>query len=185
MRPRFRAEEVCTRSARPRVAGPYVPESEAGSPRCCCTAATYPRHDGRAPRQRGSRSSGAARSARDSGRRCAGEWELRSLRDDPEREYDESTHGEVVEGFRLGESSPAPATGDRPVGERRAVVHYHENTFVLQFPLDGQRTVPASVTRDAGRELLGFVEDCRATRLRRPRRPPRRRRRRRGRLRAA
>ncbi|PSP79968.1 hypothetical protein BRC88_07605 [Halobacteriales archaeon QS_4_69_225] len=91
-----------------------------------------------------------------------GGWELHYLRSDLKREYDEDAYGEVVESFRLEESSLAPATGDRPVGDRLAVVHYHENAFVLQFPVEERRSVLVSVTSDAGRELLEFIEECRS-----------------------
>jgi len=125
--PRSRVEERPHSGGRASgLPGLCIPESKAGNPRCCRTAADV------------STTSVSPEVARvtEFGRDKVGEGlrtvvapegrEPHSLRGDPRWEYDESTYGEVVESFRFGESPLAPVTGDQPVGERRAAFHYHE-----------------------------------------------------------
>lgn len=54
----------------------------------------------------------------------------------------------------------APETEASPVGERRAIVHYHEHAFVVQFPISERETILISLMPETGSELLGFVETC-------------------------
>lgn len=84
------------------------------------------------------------------------------LDDGLKRVYTEETFGEVVDTFRLEEPFLSPGIDGRPVGERRAILHYHTNAFVLQFPFSDDETILISVDPDVGRDLLGFIETCRA-----------------------
>lgn len=87
--------------------------------------------------------------------------EIYYLRQDLREEYTEATYEQVIETFRLDDSSISPEIDGTPVGDRRAVVHYHENAFVLQFPFSETESVLISITPEAGRSLLQFIEDCR------------------------
>ena len=89
------------------------------------------------------------------------DWEVAYLRDDLKAAYGQETYTEVVDAFRLEKGFISPGTTDHPVGERRALVHYHENAFVLQFPFSQTETILVSVTNDAGRDLMGFIETVR------------------------
>lgn len=88
-------------------------------------------------------------------------WELHYLRSDLEDEYTEDEYTEVLTTFRFDESFLSPGTDKYPVGKRRAIVHYHENAVVLQFPLEEHDSVLVSLTPAAGRNLLSFIEECR------------------------
>lgn len=83
------------------------------------------------------------------------------LNDDLRQRYSPDTLSKVVDTFRLREPLFAPDIEGDPIGERRAVVHYHEQAFVLQIPFSETETILISVSRDVGRDLLGFIEECR------------------------
>lgn len=86
--------------------------------------------------------------------------EIEYLRDDLKREYSEESFADVVDTFRLEQPFMSPDLESRPVGERRAIVHYHENAFVLQFPLSPSESILISLTPESGRNLLSFIEKC-------------------------
>lgn len=88
-------------------------------------------------------------------------WEASYLRDDLRKEYDQRGYEAVVDVFRSDEAFLRPATGDLPIGPRHAVVHYHENAFVLQFPISEAETILISVSPESGRDLMTFIESCR------------------------
>jgi hypothetical protein len=87
--------------------------------------------------------------------------EITYIRDDLEEEYTAETFAEVVETFQLDRPFMSPDSPEVPVGERTAVVHAHENAFVLQFPYSESTTVVASLSQDLGSQLLQFIENCR------------------------
>lgn len=87
--------------------------------------------------------------------------EIHYLRNDLRGGYTEHEFAQVVDAFRLDDALIAPEIDDTPVGERRAVVHYHENAFVLQFPFSASESILISINSEAGRHLLQFIEDCR------------------------
>lgn len=89
------------------------------------------------------------------------DFEVHYLRDDLAQEYSRETFAAVVDTFRLEQPQLSPGTGTLPVGERRAVVHYHEEAFVVQLPVAADESVLVSLTPDAGRDLLTFLETCR------------------------
>ena len=88
-------------------------------------------------------------------------FDVEYLRKDLSGEYTRETFGEVVDRFRLKEPFMAPGIESRPVGERRAIVHYHRNAFVIQIPYSDSESILISLTPDTGRDLLDFVEECR------------------------
>jgi len=53
--------------------------------------------------------------------------EIRYLKDDLQREYKKEAYAEIVETFRLENPFLSPALEGTPVGERRALIDYHEN----------------------------------------------------------
>lgn len=87
--------------------------------------------------------------------------EIAYLREDLRDTYSEETFTEVVDTFRLDQPFMSPGIDDRPVGERRAVVHYHEDAFVLQFPFSDTESILISLARETGRDLLQFIDYCR------------------------
>ncbi|WP_435195050.1 hypothetical protein [Natronomonas sp. EA1] len=87
-------------------------------------------------------------------------YDTHYLRHDLRGEYTEDRFSEVVETFRDTSPSEAPDIEGTPIGTRRAVVTYHENAFVLQFPVSDSDSVLISLTADAGRDLLDFIESC-------------------------
>lgn len=88
-------------------------------------------------------------------------WELQYLRSDLKAEYAEEEYTKVVNTFRFKNPFLSPGTEHHPVGKRRAIVHYHENAIVLQFPLEEYDSLLVSLTPAAGRDLLTFIEECR------------------------
>lgn len=90
-----------------------------------------------------------------------GDFDVTYLSADLQERYTMDAFAAVVETFRLEQPLFSPAIDDYPVGERRAIVHYHEHAFVLQFPVSETQTILISVTREVGRDLLGFIETCR------------------------
>lgn len=67
----------------------------------------------------------------------------------------------MVDTFRLEDPFLSPGIESRPVGERRGIVHYHENAFVIQFPVSASESILISLSPDAGRDLMDFLETCR------------------------
>lgn len=89
-----------------------------------------------------------------------GGWETTYLRQELQAADSEESYSKVVDFYDLDEPLSSPGI-DEPVGERRAIVHLHENAFVIQLPFSETETVLVSLSRDAGRNLLGFIEHCR------------------------
>ncbi|MCO8266589.1 hypothetical protein NKF06_08325 [Haloferax sp. AB510] len=88
-------------------------------------------------------------------------YELEYLRDDLSEQYTKGTLTEVVSDLRVETPFATPGIDTHPIGERRAVVHYYENAFVLQFPFSEAERIIISIGTDAGTDLLQFIEDCR------------------------
>lgn len=89
------------------------------------------------------------------------DYTIHHLRDDLRSRYNETTYQQVVDSFRLNDPFFSPGIEGSPVGTRHAVVHYHENAFVFQFPFSAEETILASVAPEVGQDLLGFIEECR------------------------
>lgn len=87
--------------------------------------------------------------------------EIHYLRDDLKKEYTEETFSDVVDAFRLETPYLSPGIESRPVGERRGIVHYHEHAFVIQFPVSNSESILISLSPEAGRDLMDFLEICR------------------------
>jgi hypothetical protein len=87
--------------------------------------------------------------------------DVRYLREDLQQTYTEGTYATVVDSFRLNDPFWSPELESQPVGERRALLHYHERACVIQFPYSESETILISVSREAGRNLVGFIESCR------------------------
>lgn len=88
------------------------------------------------------------------------DWTGVYLRDDLREAYDEDTYEAVLDRFRAFSTDPTPdPIGE--IGERRALVHYHEEAFVVQLPFEDEASILVSVDADVGRELLTFIEQCR------------------------
>jgi len=83
------------------------------------------------------------------------------LSDELSRRYDEASFDAVLDEFRIDPSFLSADGGDYPIGDRRAIIYYHEHAFVLQIPAGGSRSHLISVTPDVGRDLMRFVERCR------------------------
>lgn len=88
-------------------------------------------------------------------------FEITYLNDALKREYAREEFADVVDTFRLDDPLWSPDIEQMPVGRRRAVLHYHANAFVLQFPCSDEETILISVTPEVGRDLLGFIDECR------------------------
>ncbi|WP_148413444.1 hypothetical protein [Haloferax sp. KTX1] len=89
------------------------------------------------------------------------DYELEYIRDDLSEQYTERTLTEAVSDLRVETPFATPGADSHPAGERRAVVYYYENAFVLQFPFSEAERIIISIGTDAGADLLGFIEDCR------------------------
>ncbi|SDN15502.1 hypothetical protein SAMN04487949_3518 [Halogranum gelatinilyticum] len=89
-------------------------------------------------------------------------YDVHYLRSDLEAQYSDETFSEVVDIFRLDSPFLAPDVNSNPVGERRAIIHYHERAFIIQFPFSETESILISLSRDAGRDLLQFIEKCRS-----------------------
>lgn len=88
-------------------------------------------------------------------------YEIVYLNEELREQYTPATFREVVDSFRLENPLFNPGIEDKPIGERRAIVHYHANAFVLQFPYSETESILISVHPDIGRDLLGFIDECR------------------------
>jgi hypothetical protein len=91
-----------------------------------------------------------------------GGYDTHYLRSDLEAQYRDETFSEVVDMFRLDHPFLNPDVDSNPVGERRAIIHYHERAFIIQFPFSETESILISLSRDAGRDLLHFIEKCRS-----------------------
>lgn len=87
--------------------------------------------------------------------------EIHYLSDGLKRDYSKETYAEVVDAFRLEEPFHSPGLTGKPIGERRALIDYHENACVIQLPYSGSKTILISVSREAARDLIEFIEACR------------------------
>lgn len=87
--------------------------------------------------------------------------EIRYLSKDLQRNYTKEDYKEVVDTFRLEDPFLSPELSGQPVGERRALIDYHENACVIQLPYSRSETILLSVSRDAGQNLIEFIESCR------------------------
>jgi len=88
--------------------------------------------------------------------------EIRYLKDDLQREYSKEATRRDCRNFPPRKSVSIARTGSStPVGERRALIDYHENACVIQIPYSESETILISVSRDAGRDLIEFIESCR------------------------
>jgi hypothetical protein len=89
------------------------------------------------------------------------DFEIRYLNDNLQQEYTKEAYEEVVNTFRLEDPFLSPKLEGQPVGERRALVDYHEHACVIQLPYSESETILISISRDAGRDLVEFIESCR------------------------
>lgn len=89
------------------------------------------------------------------------EVEVNYLRGDLQKSYSREGFAEVVDAFRLEQPFLSPGVQHQPVGERRALVHYHENACIIQIPYSETGTILISLSQEAGRDLVGFIESCR------------------------
>jgi hypothetical protein len=89
------------------------------------------------------------------------DYEITYLKDDLRQQYTEEEYTQVVDAFRLENPFQSPGLAGKPVGERRALIDYHENACVIQFPYSETETILLSVSREAGQSLIEFVESCR------------------------
>lgn len=89
------------------------------------------------------------------------DYEIHYLNDGLRRDYTKGAFTEVVDSFRLEDPFQSPELAGKPVGERRAIIEYHENACVIQLPFSASETILISVSRDAGRDLIEFIESCR------------------------
>lgn len=90
-----------------------------------------------------------------------GGFEVSYLRDDLRETYSREGFAEVVDAFRLEQPFLSPGVQHQPVGERRGLVHYHENACIIQIPYSETETILISLSQEAGRDLVGFIESCR------------------------
>ena len=89
------------------------------------------------------------------------DYEIKYLNDALRQDYTKDTYTEVVDTFRLEEPFLSPGLSGQPIGERRALIDYHENACVIQFPYSEAETILLSVSREAGQDLIEFIESCR------------------------
>ncbi|MDS0261963.1 hypothetical protein NDI56_21380 [Haloarcula sp. S1CR25-12] len=89
------------------------------------------------------------------------DFDIHYLNDDLQQEYTKEGYREVVNTFRLQDPFLSPGLEGKPVGERRALVDYHENACIIQFPYSESEIILISISRDAGRDLVEFIESCR------------------------
>lgn len=88
-------------------------------------------------------------------------YDVTYLRDDLKKTYTTEGFSKVVDAFRLENPFLDPDLGKQPVGERRALVHYHQNACVIQIPFTATETILVSISQEAGRNLVSFIEACR------------------------
>ncbi|MFC7129676.1 hypothetical protein [Haloferax chudinovii] len=88
-------------------------------------------------------------------------YELEYIRDDLSERYTKRMLADVVSDLRVETPFSTPSIDSPPAGERRAVVYYYENAFILQFSFSETEQIIISIGTDAGTDLLQFIEDCR------------------------
>lgn len=89
------------------------------------------------------------------------DYEITYLKDTLRQQYTKAEYTQVVDAFRLDDPFLSPGLSGKPIGERRALIDYHENACVIQFPYSETETILLSVSREAGQSLIEFVESCR------------------------
>ncbi|MFC7204943.1 hypothetical protein ACFQJC_15605 [Haloferax namakaokahaiae] len=89
------------------------------------------------------------------------DYEIQYLRRDLKEQYSKRAFDEVVDDVRVESLPLAQLVESHPIGEQRAVVHYYDSAFVVQFPYSDTEQILISVATDAGASLLQFIEGCR------------------------
>jgi hypothetical protein len=89
------------------------------------------------------------------------DYDIIYLSDALQEEYTKEGYTAVVDTFRLEEPFLSPGLSGQPVGERRALIDYHEHACVIQLPYSDEETILLSVSREAGKDLIEFIESCR------------------------
>ena len=87
--------------------------------------------------------------------------EIQYLRDDLKQNYTREGYTEVVDTFRLKNPFLSPDLAGKPIGERRAIINYHESACVIQLPFSESETILISVSRETAKDLIEFIESCR------------------------
>lgn len=88
-------------------------------------------------------------------------YDVQYLRDDLRDEYTSETFERVVDFFRFDDPLTNPNLESEPIGERQAVVYCHKNAILIQFPFSETESILVGLSREAGTDLLGFLENCR------------------------
>lgn len=88
-------------------------------------------------------------------------YQVTYIADTLDKQYSDEAYAEVIDSLRLERPFLSPLIEDFPIGERRAVLHYHENAFVLQFPFSDTESILISMSPEVGSDLLDFIETCR------------------------
>lgn len=78
------------------------------------------------------------------------DFDVTYLNETLKREYSAESFAAVVDTSRFNQPLFSPDIDGAPVGERRAILHYHEHDFVLQFPFSADETILVSVAREVG-----------------------------------
>lgn len=82
------------------------------------------------------------------------------LRDDLRKTYTPEQYREVADSFRTDMRIDAHSSGETSIGQKRSLIHYHENAYVFQFPHDDCHSILMSVKPSVGSRLRSFINEC-------------------------
>lgn len=82
------------------------------------------------------------------------------LRDDIRQTYTPDSYKQVAESFQIDLNTEIHERSSSQIGEKAAVIHYHEGAYVFQFPCDDCHSILLSVEPQVGTQLKSFIEGC-------------------------
>ncbi|WP_134671837.1 hypothetical protein [Halorussus marinus] len=89
------------------------------------------------------------------------DWKPIYIRDDIRQTYTEDRYERVAESFRIDFEAGVHERPETEIGSKAAIVHYHDNAYVFQFPHEQCHSVLLSVEPEVGSKLSSFIDGCR------------------------
>jgi hypothetical protein len=82
------------------------------------------------------------------------------LRDDLQDTYSLSQYEQVASSFRINTAEDIHRTNESPLQAKEAIIHYHHDVYVFQFPHEECHSILLSVESGIGSQLTSFIEGC-------------------------
>ncbi|SEO19180.1 hypothetical protein SAMN05216388_100973 [Halorientalis persicus] len=90
----------------------------------------------------------------------ADDCEVLYLRDDLQESYSPSQYKQIAGSFRVDINAEIHRTDKSPLEAKEALIHYHREAYVFQFPHEDCHSILLSVESSVGPQLATFIEGC-------------------------